>query len=140
MNSIKAMMSLYEEIPKVLEKSGIMDGDTISSEQVNSLAKSKVLFWHDKNERGTDKDTFIVWSVKQLTPETNSDDDVSGRKALVYVDVWTKKRATDPLIEKLLMKISEEFETFGYQIEANSQSFDYQSDRTSISFEAEKII
>ena len=138
MNSYEAFASVKEEIPKILESAKLRNGDSLSLSDVKKVGKGKILFWADRNDQDSEADVFVVWKIYGIAPIGAADNRMAvSRETLIYIDIHTKKKETDPVIDALVKRLDGAFDRNGYSFELVSQpERDYQTGRTSLTFEA----
>lgn len=119
MNTATAMKLAQNEVIKMLEDAGLIDGEKATEQQKRS--PSVVLFWDTvlKSKIASDKQTYVVWTLVSTDKKNHADDKVRAREAFVAYDVYTRRTKTSKQVQDLISSLDEQASENGWQFEYN---------------------
>lgn len=119
MNTATAMKSAQNEIIKMLEDAGLIDGEKATDTQKRN--SSVVLFWDTvlKSKAASDKQTYVVWTLVSTDKKNYADDKVRAREAFAAYDIYTRRTKTSKQVQDLISSLDEQASEKGWQFEYN---------------------
>lgn len=117
MKSTEARAIAMSEIPAILVKAKLIEGDTLDPDQVKTA--KEVLFWNKKvtTEVASSKTTFITWNIISTDAIAYADNRVASRRVYVSIEIFTKMADIDEKVQKLLAKIDKQMVEHGWEFE-----------------------
>lgn len=119
MNTATAMKLAQNEVIKMLEDAGLVDGEKATEQQKRS--SSVVLFWDTvlKSKIASDKQTYVVWTLVSTERKNHADDKVRAREAFAAYDIYTRRTKTSKQVQDLISSLDEQASENGWQFEYN---------------------
>lgn len=119
MNTATTMKLAQNEVIKMLEDAGLVDGEKATEQQKRS--SSVVLFWDTvlKSKIASDKQTYVVWTLVSTERKNHADDKVRAREAFAAYDIYTRRTKTSKQVQDLISSLDEQASENGWQFEYN---------------------
>lgn len=119
MNTATTMKLAQNEVIKMLEDAGLVDGEKATEQQKQS--PSVVLFWDTvlKSKIASDKQTYVVWTLVSTERKNHADDKVRAREAFAAYDIYTRRTKTSKQVQDLISSLDEQASENGWQFEYN---------------------
>lgn len=119
MNTATTMKLAQNEVIKMLEDAGLIDGEKATEQQKRS--PSVVLFWDTvlKSKIASDKQTYVVWTLVSTERKNHADDKVRAREAFAAYDIYTRRTKTSKQVQDLISSLDEQASEHGWQFEYN---------------------
>lgn len=137
-------MKLYTSIFKAIDQiklllidAGLVDGITLTNEQLK--VSKDTLFWHIavKNEEGSKKQTYVTYSVISSQPTLYGDGIPHGYSVIIGLNIFSNKENVKDLIDD----INTSADNFGWQFELSSAiSYDHQLNLYTYPFNLLKVL
>ena len=137
-------MKLYTSIFKAIDQiktllidAGLVDGITLTSEQLKD--SKDTLFWHIavKNEEGSKKQTYVTYSVISSQPTIYGDGIPRGYSVIIELNLYSNKENVKDVIDE----INTSADNYEWQFELSSAiSYDHQLNLYAYSFNLLKVI
>ncbi|MFA7136730.1 MAG: hypothetical protein WC125_12860 [Bacteroidales bacterium] len=127
MNTATTMKLSQNEVIKMLEDAGLVDGEKATEQQKRS--SSVVLFWDTvlKSKIASDKQTYVVWTLVSTERKNHADDKVRAREAFAAYDIYTRRTKTSRQVQDLISSLDEQASENGWQFEYNGPA-EYERD------------
>lgn len=124
MRTIKARKTCRLEVIKLLESIGLVQGITISDEEIDKTTKT--LFWHGvlRNPKARNKTTYVSYYFPSFESKISADNDDFLREVMVAIDVFSKKSFDSKDNLDLLEKIEDVFKDNGFEVEFAEEIFE----------------
>ena len=105
MTVIEARAIAMTEIPQILAKAKLTEGNTLDGDEV--VKTKKILFWNKRvsSEIASSKNTFVIWNVIGADAIGRADNKIARRNVYVSIDIYTKMSDLDERVQNLLEKI-----------------------------------
>jgi hypothetical protein len=136
MNTSTAIKCSCEDIIKLLEASGLIDGEK------KSTSSSAIRFWDTelKSKEASDQQTYVVWSLVSTNRKNIADDKSRARNAFATIDIFSRRPITAKPIQNLITALDNAAEGLGWRFEYNGP-VGYSKETTiySIEFDLYKI-
>lgn len=101
MKTYNALFNSIDEIKLILSTAGIVDGVTLTPEQLKTTRK--VLFWYI-SVRSTDaskKDTYVTFDVLEITPRVHGNGKPIAYRVTINLQIFTNKEDIRNLIKEI---------------------------------------
>lgn len=117
MNVSEVIDIVYKEIIDLFTKSKLENGDLLAENIVKD--SPNVLFYETKIKTvaSSQKDTYLVYSIEEITTIAYGDDKVAFRTVNVIIDIWSRKRRDYPKNKELIRCINENAIALGWEFE-----------------------
>lgn len=124
MRTIKARKTCRIEVIKLLESIGLVQGITLSDEEIDKTTKT--LFWHGvlRNPKARNKTTYVSYYFPSFESKISADNDDFLREVMVAIDVFSKKSFDSKDNLDLLEKIEDVFKDNGFEVEFAEEIFE----------------
>lgn len=124
MRTIKARKTCRLEVIKLLESIDLVQGITISDEEIDKTTKT--LFWHGvlRNPKARNKTTYVSYYFPSFESKISADNDDFLREVMVAIDVFSKKSFDSKDNLDLLEKIEDVFKDNGFEVEFAEEIFE----------------
>ena len=127
MNTAMTMKLAQNEVIKMLEDAGLVDGEKATEQQMRN--PNTVLFWDTvlKSRTASDKQTYLVWTLVSTDRKNHADDKVRAREAFGAYDIYTRRTKTSRQVQELISSLDEQATEKGWQFEYNGPA-EYERD------------
>lgn len=124
MRTIKARKTCRIEVIKLLESIGLVQGITLSDEEIDKTIKT--LFWHGvlRNPKARNKTTYVSYYFPAFESKINADNDDFLREVMVAIDVFSKRSFDSKDNLDLLENIENVFKDNGFEVEFAEEIFE----------------
>lgn len=124
MRTIKARKTCRIEVIKLLENIGLVQGITLSDEEIDKTTKT--LFWHGvlRNPKARNKTTYVSYYFPSFESKISADNDDFLREVMVAIDVFSKRSFDSKDNLDLLEKIENVFKDNGFEVEFAEEIFE----------------
>lgn len=124
MRTIKARKTCRIEVIKLLESIGLVQGITLSDEEIDKTTKT--LFWHGvlRNPKARNKTTYVSYYFPSFESKISADNDDFLREVMVAIDVFSKRSFDSKDNLDLLEKIEDVFKDNGFEVEFAEEIFE----------------
>lgn len=119
---IETMFTALADIKRILLASGVIDGQTLSPEQLK--AEKNPIFWSTQvtsNEAGS-KEIYLVYNLGQCKPNSYGDGKQISAEVTAYIDVYTNKLRSN--LADILNEIANQFTENHWSFELSKYAFD----------------
>lgn len=141
MTTVAALSIITEDIPKVLEKAGLINGDVLSANVLKSVDAKDVMFFDtaSKSIDESERVSYLIWSVLSVEDKDHADDNQS-KICTTALDFFTKSKNSTSTFA-LLKQIEAKFKAAGYRFEYEGPTaYNRNTARYLISFTVTKTI
>lgn len=128
-----------KEIPEVLLKAKLIEGDTLDADQVKSLKTPA--FWSRRvnSTVASSKITFVTWDLIAVDPIGYADNQAAIRRPYVSIEIFTRSSILDEKVQKLLERIDRAMLEKGWDFEmVAAPSWDSDNNLNQLSYQATK--
>lgn len=127
MRTIKARKTCRIEVIKLLENIGLVQGITLSDEEIDKTTKT--LFWHGvlRNPKARNKTTYVSYYFPSFESKISADNDDFLREVMVAIDVFSKRSFDSKDNLDLLEKIEDVFKDNGFEVEFAEEIFEIET-------------
>lgn len=135
MKLFDALTQATSEIKEVLKSAGLVEGITLTQEELKS--SRAVLFWfiEVKSEEASRKATYATFNVLKLNPSLYADGKIMSLKATIELNIFTNKED----INILMNDLNNTAEAAGWNFDlSNAPSYDQQTKLYNYNFLLEK--
>lgn len=124
MRTIKARKTCRIEVIKLLERIGLVQGITLSDEEIDKTTKT--LFWHGvlRNPKARNKTTYVSYYFPSFESKISADNDDFLREVMVAIDVFSKRSFDSKDNLDLLENIENVFKDNGFEVEFAEEIFE----------------
>lgn len=97
---------VYQEINAILTSANLENGDLLAENVIKE--NLNILFYETKIKTvaSSQKDTYVVYSIEEITTISYGNDTVASRIVNVVFDIWSRKRRDYPKNKELIHKIN----------------------------------
>lgn len=124
----QALKDVVKIVADLLLEADLVEGLSLTPEQIKS--ENKPIFWYinTRSKEASEKETYITYSIIDLKPNEYGDGKIISRVPSVIINVYSRERNINEIIENLNNVFVDNFWTFELQnigFDNGTQSYNY---------------